>query len=138
VLKDGRFVRAGGLNQVNIVEGVANTRYWLRSSETGKGIMRIAARRAIVWAFENRELSRIEIVAAIGNDRIQRVSEKIRSCKDAVLAKRIIIGGEPCSAVLYSFIGDWLVAPGLLRPSVSSSTMSPLEVQWPVTQYTTR
>ena len=106
MLKDGRFIRACGLNQVNIVEGVANMGYWLRSSETGNGIMRIAARRAIVWAFENRELSRIEIVAAIGNDRSQSVAEKIGSCKDAVLAKRIIIAGEPCSAVLNSFIGD--------------------------------
>lgn len=106
VLKDGRFVRACGLNQVNIVEGVANMGYWLRSSETGNGIMPIAAKKVIAWAFENTELNRIEIVAAIGNDRSQRVAEKIGTCKDAVLAKRIIIAGEPCSAVLNSFIGD--------------------------------
>lgn len=68
--------------------------------------MPIAAKKVIAWAFENTGLNRIEIVAAIGNDRSQRVAEKIRAHKDAVLAKRIIIDGKPCSAVLYSVIRD--------------------------------
>ena len=106
VLKDGRFVGACGLNQVNVIEGVANMGYWLRSSETGNSIMPLAAKQVIAWAFENTELNRIEIVASIGNDGSQRVAEKIGAHKDAVLAKRVIIDGKPCSAVLYSVIKD--------------------------------
>ena len=106
VMKDGRLVGACGLNQVNSIEGVANMGYWLRSSETGKGIMAKAAKEVIAWAFENTGLNRIEIVAAIGNERSQRVAEKIGARKDAVLAKRVIIDGEPRSAVLYSVVRD--------------------------------
>lgn len=106
VLKDGHFVGACGLNQVNVIEGVANMGYWLRSSEAGNGIMPMAAKKVINWAFENTELNRIEIVAAVGNNRSQRVAEKIGAHKDAVLAKRILIDGKTCSAVLYSVIRD--------------------------------
>lgn len=104
VLRDGHFVGACGLNQVNIVEGVANMGYWLRTSESGKGIMAQAAKKVLEWAFENTNLNRIEIVAAIENKRSQRVAEKIGAHQDAVLAKRVIIDSKPSSAVLYSVI----------------------------------
>jgi len=57
--------------------------------------MTIAAKKAIDWAFENTSLNRIQIVAAIGNGRSQRIADKVGAYKDAVLGKRIIIGGKP-------------------------------------------
>src|SRR4051794_3110407 len=100
----GRYAGSCGINQIRELEGTANLGYWIRSSLTGRGLAPEAVRQLIAWTFANTKLQRIEIIAAIGNTRSQRVAEKAGAERDAVLKKRLLPHGVPSDAVLYSVV----------------------------------
>ncbi len=100
----GNYAGGCGINQISRMTGVANLGYWVRSSLAGRGIAPAAVLRLVPWVFENTTLNRLEIVAAIGNHRSQRVAEKVGAHRDAVLRKRTLVNGLPSDAVLYSIL----------------------------------
>jgi ribosomal-protein-serine acetyltransferase len=100
----GRYAGGCGINQISRQTGVANLGYWVRSSAAGRGIAPAAVLLLVPWVFDNTPLNRLEIVAAVGNLRSQRVAEKVGAHRDAVLRKRTIVSGLPADAVLYSIL----------------------------------
>jgi ribosomal-protein-serine acetyltransferase len=107
---DGRrFLGACGLTHVDSTTGVANLGYWVRTKAAGQGIAPEAARRVVAWGFAHTALERIEILAAVGNRRSQRVAEKIGAVREGVLRRRLAVFGRHYDAVIYSVIrGDTL------------------------------
>ncbi|HEX6994192.1 MAG TPA: GNAT family N-acetyltransferase [Gammaproteobacteria bacterium] len=102
---DGRrFLGACGLSHVDDAAGVANLGYWVRTRATGQGVAPEAARRVIAWGFAHTDLERIEILAATGNRRSQRVAEKIGAVREGVLRSRLSVFGRRHDAVLYSVV----------------------------------
>ena len=99
-----RYAGACGLNQISQVNRVANLGYWIRSSLTGQGFAVAAVRQLIEWGMANTELNRLEILIAAGNARSLRVAEKVGARRDGLLAKRFMLGGAACDAVLYSIV----------------------------------
>jgi len=100
---DGRrFLGSCGLS--NVEAGVANLGYWVRTRAAGQGIAPEAARRVIAWGFAHTDLERIEILAAVGNRRSQRVAEKIGAVREGVLRCRLSVFGRRHDAVLYSVV----------------------------------
>ena len=93
-----------GINHINAVDRFANLGYWVRTSRAGHGIASEAGRALISWTFANTQLNRIEIVAAIGNTASQRVAEKVQAQREAVLRKRLMVGGAPVDAVMFSVV----------------------------------
>jgi RimJ/RimL family protein N-acetyltransferase len=84
---NGRHLGGVGLNFINRVHQMANLGYWVRSSETGKGVASRAAWLVARFAMEQLGLQRIEILVATGNVPSQRVAEKAGAVKEAVLRK---------------------------------------------------
>lgn len=102
-----RFVGSCGLSRIDRTACVANLGYWVRTSASGQGVAPEAARRVIEWAFANTDVERIEILAAVGNRRSQRVAEKIGAVKEGVLRRRLAVFGRHHDAVIYSIVrGD--------------------------------
>lgn len=102
---DGRrFLGSCGLSRVDETAGVANLGYWVRTRATGQGVAPEAARRVIAWSFAHTDLERIEILAALGNRRSQRVAEKIGAVREGVLRCRLPVFGRRYDAVLYSIV----------------------------------
>ena len=104
--EDGRFLGGVGLNFINRVHHMANLGYWVRSSETGRGVAAKAARLVAQFGLRQLGLQRIEILAATGNLASQRVAEKTGALKEGVLRNRLVLRGQPTDAVLYSLIAD--------------------------------
>jgi RimJ/RimL family protein N-acetyltransferase len=100
----GRYLGSCGLNQISLLNGVANLGYWVRSSAAGFGVAPAAVRKVVDWAFHNTKLNRLEVVVAVGNVRSRRVAEKAAAQLDAVLRKRVLVEGRPSDAALYSFV----------------------------------
>ena len=100
----GRYAGACGINNINTSERFANLGYWVRSSLTGQGIAPSAVRELVRWTFAHTTLNRLEIVAALGNTRSQRVAEKVGAERDGVLKQRLFLQGKPCDAVMYSLV----------------------------------
>ncbi len=101
---DGVYAGGCGINHIDGLEGFANLGYWVRTSVTGRGIAPAAVRELISWTFAKTRLNRIEIVVAVGNSKSQRVAEKVGAHRDAVLRKRLMVGGRTSDAILYSVI----------------------------------
>ncbi|MGH7617541.1 MAG: GNAT family N-acetyltransferase [Gemmatimonadaceae bacterium] len=98
----GMFIGGCGINHINTVDQFANLGYWVRTSCTGRGVAPAAVRALIAWAFANTQLNRIEIVAATGNTRSQRVAANVGGEREAVLRQRLVVQGVPVDAVMFS------------------------------------
>ncbi len=105
---EGRhFLGSCGLTHIDEAAGVANLGYWIRTSAAGRGLASEAARRVIAWAFIHTDLERIEILAAVGNRRSQRVAEKVGAVREGVLRSRLAVFGRRHDAAIYSVVrGD--------------------------------
>src|SRR5688572_16353640 len=106
--QSGALVGGVGLNELKPEHRLANLGYWVRTAWTGRGLATAAARLAAEFGFEELLLDRIEILAALGNNRSQRVAEKLGANKEGILRNRLIIHGETHDAVVFSLIGsEW-------------------------------
>lgn len=95
-----------GLNFINRIHQCANLGYWVRSSQTGRGVASRATRLAARFALEQLGFQRIEILAAVENLPSQRVAEKAGATREGVLRKRLLVNGQPYDAVLYSLVAE--------------------------------
>jgi RimJ/RimL family protein N-acetyltransferase len=95
-----------GLNFINRVHQCANLGYWVRSTQTGRGVASAAARLAARFALEHLGFQRVEILAAVGNHASQRVAEKAGATREGTLRQRLLVNGQPQDAVLYSLIAE--------------------------------
>ncbi len=100
----GDFLGGCGLNQIDQIYGVANMGYWVRSSCTRQGVATEAARLVARFGFRELSLNRIEILAAVGNQASQRVAQKTGALREGVQRNRIVLGGNPVDAVMFSLI----------------------------------
>ena len=102
----GEMLGGGGLNQFDPLRLRCNLGYWVRSSETGRGIATAAARLLARFGLDALGLERIEIVAALGNTASQRVAEKAGAHREGIARRRLRVHGTQHNAVVYSFIRD--------------------------------
>jgi RimJ/RimL family protein N-acetyltransferase len=98
------FLGGVGVNQINCNHNFANLGYWVRSSQTGRGVATAATLLAAEFGFEELELNRIEILTAIENMASQRVAEKAGAKKEGILRSRLLLHNRPHDVVIYSLI----------------------------------
>jgi RimJ/RimL family protein N-acetyltransferase len=104
VAPQGRFLGGCGINQINPIHRFGNLGYWVRSSETGRGVAAEAIRQLAEFAFAGTGLERLEIVCAVGNERSQRAAERAGAQREGVLRSRLLLRGTPVAAVMYSLV----------------------------------
>ena len=102
----GAFLGSCGLNHIEPENRYCNLGYWVRTSRAGQGIVSSAVRLLAAWAFENTELVRLEIVAAVGNLASQRVAEKAGAVREGTLRKRLLLHGVWHDAAVFSITRD--------------------------------
>lgn len=102
----GQFLGAVAINQIHPLHQYANLGYWVRTSCMGQGIAVTATRLCARFGFEDLHLKRIEIVAAVGNRRSQRVAEKVGALREGILRQRLKIGEVSHDAVMYSLVPE--------------------------------
>jgi RimJ/RimL family protein N-acetyltransferase len=100
----GRVLGCCGVNQISKEDRSANFGYWVRTSETGRGVATQAGRLLAAWAFAHTNLVRLEIVAAVGNDASLAVAGKLGALREGVLRSRLLIHGTFHDAVVLSLI----------------------------------
>ena len=102
VSSDGRYLGGCGLNQIDALNRRANLGYWVRSTETRRGVATAAARALRDWAFEHTSLIRLEIVVAASNHASQRVAEKVGAVREGLLHRRLVLHGAVHNATMFS------------------------------------
>ena len=100
----GRYLGGCGINGINRDIGFANLGYWVRTSQTKKGIATAATLLLARFAFSELKLNRVELVIGVNNVASLRVAEKVRATREGILRNRLIIDGKPGDAVMFSLI----------------------------------
>lgn len=103
---NGRRLHLGGcgLNVIDRGCGIANLGYWVRTSQTNKGIATAATVLLAQFAFDQLKLNRVELTIAVDNQASLRVAEKAGAIREGILRNRVIKNGAPCDAVVFSLI----------------------------------
>ncbi|WP_371300395.1 GNAT family N-acetyltransferase [Nitrosomonas sp.] len=108
---DSRVLGCGGLNQIDSLNHRCNLGYWVRTSETRRGVATSAVRALAAWAFRETELVRLELTIANENGGSRRVAEKAGARQEGSLRSRLFLRGRHHDAALYSIVrGDTHVA----------------------------
>jgi RimJ/RimL family protein N-acetyltransferase len=104
IITGGQIAGVCGINAINRENRLANLGYWVRSSQTRRGIATQATRLLADWAFQNTEINRLEILVAIRNHPSLRVAAKAGAVWEGVLRGRLQHRGEMHDAVLFSIV----------------------------------
>lgn len=102
----GHFLGSAGLNFINQIHQFANLGYWVRSSQTRRGVATTAARLVARFGLVELGFNRLEIVAAAGHVASQRVAKKVGAHCEGVLRKRLVIHGQVHDAVMFSLVAE--------------------------------
>lgn len=102
----GRLLGGCGLNSIRNENGIANLGYWVRTSETRKGIATEATLALAAFAFDHLDLQRLEILMAESNLASKLVAEKAGAIYEGKLRNRLILHQIPTDAYLFSLIAD--------------------------------
>lgn len=95
----GRFVGSTGLHRMNWAVGRFEVGYWLRTSESGKGLMTEAVGGIVEWASGYLNARRIEIRCDARNLRSRRVAEREGFHLEAVLRQSMPdVEGRPTTS----------------------------------------
>ena len=94
------------LNAIDKISLRGSLGYWIRPDAGRKGVATEASALIVKWAFEALGLERIEIVAAVANERSQRLAERLGARREGVARKRLRVGGVSTDAMIYALLKD--------------------------------
>ena len=99
-----RILGTCGLHRLDLLNGVGEAGYWVRTSATRQGIATVALQQICRFAFHERGFHRVEILAAVTNLASQRVAEKTGAIREGILRERLSLHGRHVDTVLFSII----------------------------------
>ena len=81
----GELVGIIGTHQIHWINRTVSIGYWLGEGYQGKGIMTKACKAVIQYLFEECGLHRIEIRAAVDNQKSRRIAERLSFSLEGIL-----------------------------------------------------
>ncbi|MCA9186555.1 MAG: GNAT family N-acetyltransferase [Planctomycetales bacterium] len=102
----GQLLGTCGIHRIDLLNGVGELGYWVRSSMIGQGIATIATRKLCQWAFAEKGMHRIEIIMSVENIASQRVAEKAGAVREGVLRQRIVLQDGRHDALMFAVLKD--------------------------------
>ncbi|MHC8950529.1 GNAT family N-acetyltransferase [Sphingobacterium hungaricum] len=103
-----RIVGRIGLHYINRHNRNGAIGYWLDKSVEGKGIISACCKKLIDYAFEKVGLERLELKAAVQNQRSRSVAERMGFQQEGIMRHAEIVNGTFYDLVLYAMLkGDW-------------------------------
>ncbi|MAH05667.1 MAG: GNAT family N-acetyltransferase [Alphaproteobacteria bacterium] len=97
----GRLIGSTGLHQPDWTLGRCEIGYWVRTSAQGQGYAQEIAHALTVYAFNALQMNTVLIAHAAGNDRSQRIIERLGFAPCGVIPNGIIV---PSGALLAEHI----------------------------------
>jgi ribosomal-protein-serine acetyltransferase len=108
IVSDGDIEGVVGFDAVNWGNRSTMIGYWLAESAQRRGTMTAAVRKLIEHAFTVWELNRVEIQAAVGNERSRAIPERLGFQQEGTLRQAERVGDRFLDLVVYSMLAaDW-------------------------------
>jgi ribosomal-protein-serine acetyltransferase len=99
-----------GLHHLNLANKIGSIGYWLDKNAEGKGIITKSCVELINYGFQQLNLNRIEIKAAVRNLRSQAIPEKLGFKKEGILRQAEFVNGEFIDLNIYAILkNEWRV-----------------------------
>ncbi|HUH33897.1 MAG TPA: GNAT family protein, partial [Daejeonella sp.] len=95
-----------GLHHLNMQNKVGAIGYWLTKSAEGKGVITNACKALIDYGFQDLNLHRIEIKAAVTNFKSQAIPVKLNFRKEGILRQAEFLNNQFVDLILYSMLAD--------------------------------
>jgi ribosomal-protein-serine acetyltransferase len=85
---------------------VGEVGYWIRSSETSKGVATEATARILEVAFDELALHRVVLRIAVGNRGSERVAEKLGFTREGLLRQELQVNGVWMDHSIWGLLAD--------------------------------
>jgi len=102
----GVFLGGCGLNHIINEFKMANAGYWVRTSQTRKGVAPAAMLLLARFAFDVLGFNRVEIMTDVENKNSQRVAGKVGAKKEGTLRNRICTRGDARDVHMFSLVPE--------------------------------
>ena len=103
---DGRIVGAAGFPGVDWVARATSIGYWLDEGHQGRGLMTSAVRGLVDHAFDEWDLHRVEIQAAVDNRRSRAIPERLGFVEEGIRREAERVGDRYLDLVVYGLLGS--------------------------------
>ncbi|MGN5954041.1 GNAT family N-acetyltransferase [Sphingobacterium lactis] len=95
-----------GLHHINWNNKNAAIGYWIDQDKNGKGIVINACKRLIKYGFEELNLNRIEIKAAVNNTKSQAIPQKLNFKEEGILRQAELVNDEYLDIKVFSMLKE--------------------------------
>ena len=102
VNSDDRVLGACCLERLNLAEKKADIGYWVRTSETGKGIATSACKFLLNFGFASLGLEKIHVIPSINNKGSKKVGEKLPFESSLIVKDGFKIRENISDAIVYT------------------------------------
>jgi RimJ/RimL family protein N-acetyltransferase len=107
---DGTVIGSVGLRLDHHDPAIGEIGYWVATEHTGRGVATRSTRLLAAWALGEVGLERIEIVAAVTNERSRAVARAAGAREEGVARQRIVLGDHRrADAVIHAIVRGDLV-----------------------------
>ncbi|MFZ7133285.1 MAG: GNAT family N-acetyltransferase [Eubacteriales bacterium] len=106
ILYKGNIVGITGFNNINWSNNTAYIGYWLGQKYQGKGIMTRAVKALTDYAFEELNLNKVEIRAAVGNKKSRSIPERLGFVNEGCIRKAEWLYDHYVDHVIYGILSD--------------------------------
>ncbi|AOC57738.1 MULTISPECIES: GNAT family N-acetyltransferase [Bacillus] len=100
----GELVGIIGTHQIHWINRTVSIGYWLGEGYQGKGIMTKACQAVIRYLFEECGLHRIEIRAAVDNQKSRRIAERLSFSLEGILRQCEWLGNRFTDHCVYALL----------------------------------
>jgi len=104
--RDGEPVGFGWAFDVDDVASTAEIGYWICATERGQGYATETVELLAEWAFEDRQLHRLQARVFAGNEASERVLEKAGFEREGTLREAYRVEGERVDATVFGLLAD--------------------------------
>lgn len=101
---DGNVIGSTGVHGINAINKFGNLGYWVGEPYRNQGIAKEAAKMVADIGFNDLGLTRLEIVARVGNAFSQKVATSLGAKLECIARNRLYENGMPVDANVYSLI----------------------------------
>lgn len=109
---DGDAIAGACGSNVDLVNREAEIGYWLGSAFEGRGVITEAVGKFLEFLFDDYEVHRVIIRAAVENTRSRAVAERHRFTLEGIQRESLILNEVPTDAAIYSMLEqEWRTRP---------------------------
>jgi len=109
----GEICGVVGFNWIDPANRACEIGYWLSQDRQGAGIVTRSVRALIEYAFQERELNRINIPVAVGNLKSRAIPERLGFVQEGVRREAEWLGDHYVDHAIYALLSrDWLAMRG--------------------------